>query len=217
MKLAKKALAVVVAIALISTLAISAFAASATLSVTTDADDVVIGDEFTVTLAVNGAKGLTNAGLTLTYNTEMVEYVSNTRVDTTASMLTGGVATPGSFNVGLAYDESNTADSITLYTVTFKALAAGDAEFNFALLDGDIDGLDDATAGSTTVTILTEAPTDAPTEPTTAPATEPTAAPTDDTTKAEDEIPQTGDAGIAVAAGLVVLAGAAFVASKKRK
>lgn len=221
MKLAKKAFAVVVAIALISTLAISAFAtdATASLSLSADKPSVEIGDNVTVTLAINNAAGLTNGGFTLTYDSAVLQYVSHQ--DVNAAAMAVGLVSEGTFNAGVMYAEAATDANITVCSVTFKTLQEGDTNLTLGVLNGDIDGVTIDSDASLTISV-TEQTTAAPTEPTEAPApddTDPSETPSDDGKDQPivDEIPKTGDAGIAVAAGLVVLAGAAFVASKKRK
>lgn len=212
MKLAKKVLACVVAFALMSVLAISAFAANATLGVSAPAT-AEIGQTITVVGKISGANDLQSATFAMHYDPEYLEFVSATAVDGGQS----GLASDGLVTDALAYSTNAGYDAKDLLTVTFKVLKDnGSTEVTFDVLDEDISGLDGAATGAATIKfqekataapITTAAPTDAPTgDATTAP-----------TTKTEDKIPQTGDAGIAVAAGLVVLAGAAFVASKKTK
>ena len=215
MKLAKKVLAVVVAVALISTLAISAFAADFTLSASSQT--AAIGEEITINVGMNGAAGLMSGGFTVGYDPAYLEYVdSDVAVD--GSLTDAGLIEAGTFNIGLIFSREYEDDAMPMGTITFKVLQAGTTAVTLGVLDGDIDGVE-APAGASISLTLTEQPEVTTTEPTEAPADDDTTkAPAgDDTTKAEDEIPKTGDAGIAVAAGLVVLAGAAFVASKKRK
>lgn len=219
MKLAKKALAVVVAIALISTLAISAFAADAALVLTPSTSTAQIGDTVTVDLSLSNAAGLENLGLIVSFDQDKLEL---TNVVSGNDNAIAEKNSAGDVSVGYMNMNSNKADTLALATMTFKVLAEGSADITAELIvtDGkaDINGVT-VSSNSTTITLTgTEKTTAAPTEPTVAPSADDSTTPSgDDTTKAEDEIPQTGDAGIAVAAGLVVLAGAAFVASKKRK
>lgn len=218
MKLAKKVLACVVAIALVSTLAISAFAADPALTISAP-EKAAAGDTIEVTVGFNGIKGLENAGLALTYDAAALEFVSAQRDASTinASLFEAGNA-DGSVNIGIAFSGACTDTDMTLATITFKVLASdGSTELTFGVMDNDIAGVADPGSASATIQIGEEE-SEVPTEPTTTDDTvEPSDTDKEPSTEPEKEIPKTGDAGIAVAAGLVVLAGAAFVASKKRK
>lgn len=226
MKLAKKVLVLVVALAMISTVAFSAFAASALSigSAKTEEDGTV-----TVTAALSGAAGFQSGTFQLTWDPAVVEYVSQAS-DVAGAMVEGGKISDGAATVSVIFSNAYESDGLTLATFTFKAIGEAGAKspLTLAVLDGDIDGIDEPAAATGEIEIIakettaptTEAPTTAeptPAEPTTkgndTPAT--TAAPKP--TTPSKVIPKTGDAGIAVAAALVVLAGAAFVASKKSK
>ena len=225
MKLAKKVLVLVVALAMISTVAFSAFAASALSigSAKTEEDGTV-----TVTAALSGAAGFQSGTFQLTWDPAVVEYVSQAS-DIAGAMVEGGKISDGAATVSVIFSNAYESDGLTLATFTFKAIGkAGDkSPLSLAVLDGDIDGIDEPAAATGEIEIIAKE-TEAPTTP--APTTEPT--PAEPTTKGPDApattaapkpttpskvIPKTGDAGIAVAAALVVLAGAAFVASKKSK
>ena len=219
MKLAKKVLACVVVLAIMSTLAISAFAADASLVLSADKSAAEIGDTITVDLSMSNATGLENLGLFVSYDDAVLELAS------VASSNDNAIAEQndaGDVSVGYMNMNSNSNADLALAKMTFKVIAEGNAKITAALITDDNGDADIAvvTVGSTSTSISvtgTEKTTAAPDEPSAAPS-DTTAAPDgDDTTKPADEIPATGDAGIAVAAGLVVLAGAAFVASKKRK
>ncbi len=223
MKLAKKVLVLVVALAMISTVAISAFAAS---SLAVSSATTTNGETVTVTATLNGAKGLQSGTFVLTWDPAVIEYVSQ------ASEIKGAIPEGGKLDSGkeatvaLMFTNACDEDSITLGTFTFKAIGAAGtkSDVTIAVLDGDIDGIDEPAAATGTVTIE-EKKVEPPVEDTTkapdvTPSTDATTKKADDTTtkKASNgSIPATGDAGIAVAAALVVLAGAAFVASKKSK
>ena len=221
MKLAKKVLVLVVAIAMISTLAFSAFAASALSigSAKVEEDGTV-----TVTAALSGASGFQSGTFQLTWDPAIVEYVSQAS-DISGAMVEGGKISDGAATVSVIFSNAYESDSLTLATFTFKAIgeAGKVSPLSFAVLEGDIDGIDEPAAASGSIEIIekaTEAPTttEAPTEPTTAgPTTTAPATTAPATTTPSPVVPRTGDAGIAVAAALVVLAGAAFVASKKSK
>ncbi|MBR1812145.1 MAG: NPXTG-anchored protein [Clostridia bacterium] len=223
MKLAKKVLVFVVALALMSTVAATAFAAGASLSISAPAT-AKVGDTIEVSVTLNGAKGLTSGVFLITWDKAVLDYQGqkNAVLGEEGSAI-GGEAEGGA-TVAINYYEAATVDSLTLTTVTFKVIGdIGDkGALNVAVFDNDIDGVDEpaAAAGSVTIVgeepVVTDAPqpSDEPAEPTTSndEPTKPAA-----TTKPGTSVPKTGDAGVAVAAALVVLAGAAFVASKKTK
>lgn len=214
MKLAKKVLACVVAFALMSVLAVSAFAADAALSVAAP-ETAEIGQEITVTAKISNAAGLESAAFILEYDPAALEFVNVAGDATEGAVPQAGKSSDGAVTAALAYTTAATVADRDLMTVTFKVLKDnGSTEVKVSVLDDDISGIDNATAGSAVIKFAEKATAPADPDETTAAST--TAAP-DNTTKPEDKIPETGDAGIAVAAGLVVLAGAAFVASKKSK
>ncbi len=231
MKLAKKVLVFVVAIAVMSTVAFSAFAAS-TLSVSAPAK-VEEGQTFTVTATLGNATGFESGVFQLSWDPAVYQYVSQTNSELGSAV--GDKISDGAATVGFMFTKSLEDASLTMATFTFKAIgAAGDkAAFTLEVLDGDfepaanlpatgsanVEIVAPTTAAPTTEAPTTEAPSVEPTQNNTeAPSEATTAAPTKvaPTTPAKT-IPATGDAGIAVAAALVVLAGAAFVASKKSK
>lgn len=212
MKLAKKVLACVIAVALISTLAISAFAAAPAFSVNAP-KSVQVGDNVTVTVAITDAKGLMNIGAGLTYDTDKLEVVSVTGGKNDDGNFTAGSPATGEVTFGIALAESATVDTLNAVTIVFTAKETGNATISIAQPD-DIDGIDAPAAVDVNVNITertTAAPGGSQTPGSSNNASDPS------TTKAANDTPKTGDAGIAVAAGLVVLAGAAFVASKKTK
>ena len=213
MKLAKKVLACVVALALIGTLAISAFAADAALTLTPASSEVEVGKTVTLSAALTNAKGLENGTVTLVYDPAVLEVVNIEPASVKGLSSACDEAEAGVINDAFAYTKAAEEDTTALFTVEFKVKAAGSTTVTLSVMDGDISGIDEPAAVSATIK---GAEVTVP-ETTTA---APTVAPSKDdnnTTKPEDKIPATGDAGIAVAAGLVVLAGAAFVASKKTK
>ncbi len=228
MKLAKKVLVLVVALALISTAAFSAFAAGS-LSVSAPAK-VNEGETFTVTATLNGAANFESGTFQLSWNSAVFEYVSQTNAEVGSPV--GDKISDSAATIAFMFPTVCGQDSLQMATFTFKAIGAPGEKDTFTLevLDedyapeGEMPGA--ASANVEIVAAETE-PSDTqpseteptPTEPTTG-DTQPTAttavAPSD-TTARQNVIPRTGDAGIAVAAALVVLAGAAFVASKKSK
>lgn len=212
MKLAKKVLACVIAVALISTLAISAFAAASSFDVSAP-ETVAIGDKVTVTVALKGAKGLENLGAALDYNADVLDFVSATVGEPKGFILDANkVDGANTVSFGGMSSSASAEDTVSLVTVVFTAKAMGKADIKVYISENDIGGVDEPEAVVKTITVG-EKPTNAPVDPSVKPST--SADPS--TTEPKKETPKTGDAGIAVAAGLVVLAGAAFVASKKTK
>lgn len=206
MKLAKKVLACVVAFALMSVLAVSAFAANGTLGVKAPAT-AAIGSKIEVVASISGAKELESSTFAVSYDPAYLEFVSVTG----APEAQCGNPEAGLVTAAMAYATTAGYDSKDLITVTFNVLKdTGSTEVKFDVLDDDLSGLDSVTPGSATIKFTEKVTT----------AAADTTAPTkggDDTTAPTKDIPKTGDAGVAVAAGLVLLAGAAFVASKKTK
>lgn len=211
MKLAKTLLACVVALALVGTLAVTAFAAAPTVTVAADKASVAVGDTVKVTVTLTNGAAAESGSLFLGYDASVVDFVEVEAAtidgNTPATVKKGDQpTTPGAVNYAFMFLEGLGKDDATLfYTATFKAVKEGSVEF--AIVDGEIDGLEGVEYGKATVAV-TAATTAAPTA---APTTEP------GTTKTPNVVPKTGDASMAVVAGLVVLAGAAFVASKKSK
>ena len=218
MKLAKKVLACVVAFALMSVLAISAFAEGpAELVVKASATTVEVGQTVTLTASIANSKGLMSAALIMKYNPDSFELVNVKALTVEGALPAAGVETPGEATCALAFTESNEAASIDVFTVTLKALKdTGVETITLDILDGDFDGVAaPSEAGVAQIKFVEKATQPTPSETESTPA--PSGSDESKTTKPEKDIPKTGDAGIAVAAGLVVLAGAAFVASKKSK
>lgn len=204
MKLAKKMLASVVALALVAAFALTAFAAAPVVSLT--ATDAVVGENVTITVAAKDMAGLESADLEFTYDATALEFVSVKQAEGAEfTMALGGNPEAGVATFSFAFVEAAKEDS-ALCTITFKVLKAD----------------------ATTVTLKynswggTEEPAEATVEvkekvvETTAPTTE---APAEDTSKApttDNKIPQTGEAGVAAIAGVMALAAVAFVATRKK-
>lgn len=218
MKLAKKMLACVVALVLISGFAVMAFAeeAAPVKFVLSTTGDAVVDGEIVVNVSVKNAKGIGTVELELAYDAEVFEFVKS---EGAATMPFGVIAT-GNPSAGLVTANAMHQDTVTVeegsyVDVTFKVLKAGEAKFDLkvnAVTDAD----DVAIATEADEVSITVTATEEPAETTEATTTDPTAT-TEATTGGNGGVPQTGDAGLAVAAGLVVLAGAAYVVTKKRK
>lgn len=206
MKLAKKMLASVIALAVVAALALTAFAAAPVVSLT--ASKAVVGENVTITVAAKDMAGLESADLEFAYDAEALEYVS-VKAGSTEFTPAAGNPEAGLVTFSLMYLETATADT-TLCTITFKVLKAGNTDV--AMKVGSWDGTD--APADVTVTVAAEEKTTAPAPTTTAPVvTEPTSKvePTTDT-----KIPQTGEAGVAAIAGVMALAAVAFVATRKK-
>lgn len=204
MKLAKKMLASVIALAVVAALALTAFAAAPVVSLT--ASKAVVGEEVTITVAAKDMAGLESADLEFAYDAEALEYVS-VKAGSTDFTPAAGNPEAGLVTFSLMYLETATADT-TLCTITFKVLKAGNTDV--AMTVGSWDGTDAPADVTVTVAAEEKATTPAPTEP--APA-EPTSK---DVPTTDKEIPQTGEAGVAAIAGVMALAAVAFVATRKK-
>lgn len=203
MKLAKKMLASVIALAVVAALALTAFAAAPVVSLT--ASKAVVGETVTITVAAKDMAGLESADLEFAYDAEALEYVS-VKAGSTDFTPAAGNPEAGLVTFSLMYLETATADT-TLCTITFKVLKAGNTDV--AMTVGSWDGTDAPADVTVTVAAEEKATTPAPTQP----------APTEPTSKVpgtENNIPQTGEAGVAAIAGVMALAAVAFVATRKK-
>lgn len=207
MKLAKKMLAGVIALAVVAALALTAFAAAPVVSLT--ASKAVVGEEVTITVAAKDMAGLESADLEFAYDAEALEYVS---VKSGSTDFTPAAGNPeaGLVTFSLMYLETATADT-TLCTITFKVLKTGNTDVAMTITSWD--GTEQPADVTVTVAAEEKATTPAPTTP--AP-TQP--APVEPTSEVptKDEIPQTGEAGVAAIAGVMALAAVAFVATRKK-
>ncbi len=271
MKIAKKLLAAVIAVMLVCSLTVCAFATDpeAVGTVFLKADTSVAG-QVKVQAVITGGAELKSADWVLLYDDELTmttadpangtgDYtqIMNDIVLMSASngnlMTAYNSLTKGEIQIGFAFKETLGTDAETvLFTVDF-AVADGAENVEIVLNEKDgtfVDSLVLFEAEAEEPTPAPEEPTPAPEEPTPAPE-EPTPAPEAPATRpVEDDDddcrpgkpghdnckpnkpackpvkpgkpshkhPNTGDsAALAAAAGVVLLAGAAFVVSKKRK
>lgn len=235
MKLAKKMLACVIALALIGCFAINAFAAEPTITVV--AGEIEDG-AIPVTIVFNNAIGLTSCDLKLAYKTADLAYdgdelgadaqnVADTTKNTVSCLcnedVKGEVLVAFNFLNSLttvADAEAKRGKTPAYNEAKFEAVVVylkvtGDASKTDITLTGSFKTLantDGIAVNAPLAITLKETPTTA--APTTA---APTTAPTSDIPDTGDE-PSTGDnMALAAAAGVILLAGAAFVITKKRK
>ena len=205
MKLAKKMLASVLALAIVAAFALTAFAAAPVVSLTAT-EYANVGDEITIDVAATGMAGLESADLEFAYDAEVLEFVSIAKPAGAAYDMGAGGDVDGVVTWSLLFLESATADS-ALATLTFKVVKAGDAKVSVKYTSWE--GTDMPAEASVTVsqkettTVAPETTTKAPETTTKAPAT-------------ENNIPQTGEAGVAAIAGVMALAAVAFVATRKK-
>ena len=212
MKIAKKVLALVMALAMVAVFACVSFAATANVSEIADG-------QFTVSVAVD-ANALESADFTVTYDATVLEYVDAVAGVAAPAMCMGNVTGEGEVSVSLFWLASYTgSDSIAV--LTFKVIDADAAEATLV-----INGLE-ATATETVVTLKEVEETTV--EETTVEETTVEETTVEETTVEVEESssvvanPDTGDQNtgdnmaLAAAAGVVALAGVAFVLTKKRK
>lgn len=231
MKIAKKVLAVVMAVALVACFSAMAFAAEGKIvlkasdvvdgkvkvqAVITNSADFKTGD-WVLTYDAAALKLTTPAIATLTNPANGTGDLTQIATDSVAMAAMGGnlitaynTEKDGEIQIGFAFKESLGSDAETiLFTAEFDvADGAKNVKVSLATKEGEaVDALvllkEEAPVETTTAAPETEAPsTEAPTT---------AAGKTDGDNK-------TGDTGVlAIAAGVVALAGAAFVVSKKRK
>lgn len=207
MKLAKKMLVSVLALAMVAALALTAFAATPTLTYTAGAAEV--GKEVTITVSAKDMVGTETASIFFSFDAEALEFVSSKSVAKDAMGATGLVEGENTVSFALAYTNAAEGDD-ALVVMTFKVLKAGDTtitgtvtEWTGAEQPADlaitVKATEPTTAAPTTAAPATEAPSEAPVAPTTG-----------------KEIAQTGEAGIAAIAGVMAIAAVAFVATRKK-
>lgn len=210
MKLAKKMLASVFALAMVAALALTAFAAPAVTMTDATAN---VGETVTITVAGSDIAGLESGDLVFTYDAEALEFVEVKKAYDDFDMTAQGSPAAGTVTFSFAYTENATADN-AFCTISFKVLKAGASDVVMSL--NSWDGIAEPAAVKATVT-GTEA-----TEATTVPETttveevvsETEAAPV--VTDKAPEVPKTGDVGVAAVAGVMAIAAVAFVATRKK-
>lgn len=209
MKLAKKMLASVIALALVAALALTAFAAAPVVSLT--ATDAKVGETVSITVSAKGMAGLESGDLEFAYDAETLEFVSVAQTFAAADgMGLGGTPSAGVATFSFAIYETAKADG-DICTITFKVLKEG--ETTVTLKYNSWAGTDMPEAASVTFNKVEAPTTPAPTTPAPTTPVEPTSK-EDPTTG--NQIPQTGEAGVAAIAGVMALAAVAFVATRKK-
>lgn len=156
-----------------------AHAAPSVSDVTLDApSSVEVGAPITVTVAAAGAVDLYAYDLAVSYDPDLVELVEDSVVTPDGGF--SDVADDAAGTVSVTHTRLGTspglAGDVTLATLTFTAVADGDAPFavptaTLVGADATTASLTDAAAASTTVTaVVTTPPTDDPTDGTTSPS-----------------------------------------------
>ena len=241
MKIAKKVLAVAMAVAMIACFAAMAFAAPADAKAALTVSEVEDG-KFTAVLSLQNCLDFTAGDLVVGFDTSALEFVpfkekpdtmqcetledakAFTNAGNTFSGMGNAKEVAGQVKFGFNFVESLDAETwgvevdmanVQLFKMTFKVLdTTKDAELT---LTGSLDFADGSKVEvneKVAVKVAAEETTEATTEATTeeAPSTPV------ETKPGVVDGPNTGDTGVlAIAAGVVALAGAAFVVSKKRK
>ena len=211
MKLAKKMLASVFALAMVAALALTAFAAPAVTMTNATAN---VGETVTITVAGADIAGLESGDLVFTYDAEALEFVEVKKAWDGFDMTAQGSPAAGTVTFSFAYKENATADN-AFCTITFKVLKAGAADVVMSL--NSWDGIAEPAAVKAVVTGVektTETTTKAPETTTAEPSSETAPAPAEKTTKGP--IPTTGEASVAAVAGVMAIAAVAFVATRKK-
>ena len=218
MKLAKKMLVSVLALAMVAALALTAFAANPAL-VTPDELSAKVGEEVTFTVKGSDVEGLKSGDLVFEFDDTALQYVSCKRGYSDFDLFTAGLQAEDAkkLSCSFAYMEQNAdgADDDFFCTVVFKALKAGATDINLVVSSWETD--DGSKAAGKTIKVNVTAD-----EPTTAtPGPEPTTkAPVEDPSKQPvnpGKIDQTGETGIAIVAGVMAVAAVAFVATRKKE
>lgn len=231
MKIAKKVLAVVMTVAMIACFSAMAFAAEA--EVVLKAGDIVDGKVKVEAVVTNGAD-LKAADWVLTYDAEALKLTTPASPAlTNPANGTGDLAQIGTDAIALAamggnlMTAYNTEDvGVVKIAFAFKEALGTDAETilfttEFDVVDADAKNIEVALTGSNEAKVVInkeaveETTTEAPETTTEAPSTDAPTTAAGDT--GANKPTDTSVAGFAIAAGVVALAGAAFVVSKKRK
>ena len=146
----KKIIAVITIIIILAGLmVIPAHAASANAAVSVSASTVKPGDQFTVTVRVSSDTKLGSLEGTLSYSSNLVEFVSGSGVNGAGGLLKIS-----------RYDETGSGVSEFKTTITFKAKVAGTATFTFTsteIGDYDFNNLANVSASSS-ISVQAEAP-----------------------------------------------------------
>ncbi|MCR5040615.1 MAG: hypothetical protein K6C36_00795 [Clostridia bacterium] len=219
MKLAKKVLALVVAAAVVACCGVLAFAADPAYVLSNTVD----GDTVTIIVADADAAGHQSGQFYLTWDSAKLTYV-DWDVLIGSKVLGGADFNEATGEAGYYYKEAQVDAAADLYVFTFKLVDGftGETTVTATAHNGKPVAL---AAGSTTIVVGGAAEDDTTTTAaadddvtTTAAAEEPSAEPTTKGGKVTPVNPGTGDNfALAAAAGVVALAGAAFIISKKSK
>ena len=208
MKLAKKILACVIALALTACLGVVAFAADAA-SVSVETSFNAETRELTIKLGANGAKE--TASLFLDYDRDAATFVSAAPFKGSYTAVAGETADSAKLLSGsaMSMEQFDTA-YVEIGTFVLK-VKDGVKSLEIKTADGtEIDGM------KTSASVVVDTPAyEKPSETTPVAPTTTTKAP-ETTTKKPTNIKKTGDAGIAVIAGVSALAAVAFVVTKKK-
>ena len=181
MKLAKKMLVCLMALVMVAIIGISASASSITVAST----DIAVGETATVEVTAADFAGAYSGNLTINYNADVLKYV-----DSTSAVGVAGCPEAGQVTIAFMYMNAATDSSAVLATITFEAIAEGDANISVSIDSWDGEGAADAASTSASagkievVPAAAETTTKAPETTTKAPETTTKAAET--TTKAAE-------------------------------
>lgn len=195
-----------------------------------------VGDTFTIVIAVKSdLDNIASGKLPVFYDASLVEYVEGSAIKGSNEIASASEVVNSRVNETFAMQGAADSKDFEIYSLTFKALAVGTADFKFdestAYLYDSADHLLDVTYINNSVEIIDDG------KQTTVPASEetttpnggketttngsdiPTEAPNSEVgTEPTNDTPHTGaDNSMAIVAGLAVLAGAAYVFTKKSK
>lgn len=220
MKLTKKILAVVLAVALVAVLGVAAFAAGPSLSLSATKS----GKTVTLTLSGSNLTGFQAGDVVITYDNTKLTYVDSSTSAPDGTGVTGkaiDVDNQVTFSY-MAVDAMKTSSAV-LATYTFTVVDGADGTADFSLSIGSFSVNDAEVTPSTSGTSvdLTEKENPTKENPTKVGPTEPTSStPVEPTSRTNGNgkkgIAQTGEASIAVIAGVMAVAAAAFVATRKK-
>jgi len=185
---------------------------------------VEVGAEITVTVAATGVVDLYAYDVAVSYDPDLVAFVADSAVTPGGGFAEASDDPSGT--VAVAHTRLGTSPGlegdVTLATLTFTAVADGDAAFavpaaTLVGADAEQASLTDAAAATTTITAVavpTDPPTDVPTDGPTTPADGGTTAPGDDGASDPSSSPADSSGGSLATTGASIawVAGAALLA-----
>lgn len=152
MRMGKKAIAILLCVCFIASMfATPVFAGDANFSFVTEKNEVTLGDTFTVTIS-NKEMNLNGIGAQMDYDKNRLEVVSVTPGDMVPAVTSDYTTVDGRYSFFSLPVVDTTFKAGTISTVTFKAVAAGEATITLTEKTAGINGFE-GLAGNATIKI----------------------------------------------------------------